>query len=482
MTSVLCSVCIQKIIAENDRVYCFGGCHKIFHAKCSDLHSSAVTALRQNVGLKYMCFDCRKSQIDLNALKNDSTEIAATVAAMSKSIEELDTKLSETVRSQLDILQSSLMSRVKELIEKEVSNFQSKSTTVVARSYADVARSTRSIPSAPVVNSSSAHRKGLSTPVSAITPIATDDMLCSNDNLDDDRGWLRSGKRRGPRSAKNVNNIRLTPVQPDPAVVPGSLAPKSGAIMRIEQTICFKPLEPQPVEVTKSDLQQNLDPVSYAVKNVRFKESGEAFIRCETREQALRMVSAAKKVFNEKYSVEIQNALKPRVKIIGFDESVTKDDLADMIKKQNVSLHDLEMQVVRLTKNEKHKSNPMTALIEVDASSLARLIKLQRLNIGWCRCRVVESINVNQCYNCFEYGHKASDCTAPACCPRCAECHEFSECESSYYKCVNCFKHNEQHKTDSDNQLDISHSSWSTRCPILQRRLNRAKQRIDYSS
>lgn len=175
-----------------------------------------------------------------------------------------------------------------------------------------------------MVNSSSAHRKGLSIPVSAITPIATDDLLCSNDNLDDDQGWLRSGKRRGPRSAKNVNNIRLTPVQPDPAVVSGSLAPQSGAIMRIEQTISFKPLEPQPVEVTKSDLQQNLDPVYYAVKNVRFKESGEAFMRCKTREQALRMVSAAKKVFNEKYSVEIQNALKPRVKIIGFDESVTK--------------------------------------------------------------------------------------------------------------------------------------------------------------
>lgn len=170
------------------------------------------------------------------------------------------------------------------------------------------------------------------------------------------------------------------------------------------------------------------------------------------------------------------------MKIIGFDESVSKDKLVDTIKKQNSTLQDVDMNVVRLKKNERHKSNPMTALVEVDASLLVKLIKLQRVNVGWFRCRVVEDINVNQCYNCFEYGHKACDCTAPACCPKCAECHEFNECESDFQKCVNCYNHNRQFKLNEENQLDIAHSSWSTDCPIFLRRLNRAKQRIDYSS
>lgn len=252
--------------------------------------------------------------------------------------------------------------------------------------------------------------------------------------------------------------------------------------MKIEQTVIFKPLKAQTAEVTKQDIQQKFDPVSFVVKDVRYKESGEASVRCDSRELALNMVSAAKKVLSDNYCIEIQNALKPRVKIIGFAESVTEDKLVSTIRKQNPSLQEEQMKVIRLKKNEKHIANPMTALIEVDASSYDKLMKRQRVNIGWFRCRVVEDINVNQCYNCFEYGHKARECSAPACCPNCTECHGISECESEILKCVNCYNHNKKFKLNVENQLDTSHSSWSSDCPILQRRRDRAKQRIDYSS
>lgn len=472
MTTVLCDVCIQKIAIESDRVYCFGGCHKILHAKCSELNSAAVAALRQNVGLKYMCFDCRKDQTDLNAVKNHCSEIASTVDVMRKSMDDIDSKVNAILKTQFDDFQNSLLSHVKQLIGKEVANTYVCKTASTASSYADVTRSGIGIPTAQNT------RIELTTPSNATmyrqdscTPVATDQ--------DDDRGWLRSGKRRGSKSS-STTNVKLNPIKS--TVISNSPAPKTSAITKIEQTVTFKPIEVQSAEITKRDIQQKLDPVSFAVKNVHFKDTGEASIRCESRELALRMMSAAKKVLSEKYAIDIQNALKPRVKIIGFDESVSKDKLVDTIKKQNSTLQDVDMNVVRLKKNERHKSNPMTALVEVDASLLVKLIKLQRVNVGWFRCRVVEDINVNQCYNCFEYGHKACDCTAPACCPKCAECHEFNECESDFQKCVNCYNHNRQFKLNEENQLDIAHSSWSTDCPIFLRRLNRAKQRIDYSS
>lgn len=486
MTTVLCNVCLQKIVAENERVYCFGGCYKIFHAKCSELNSAAVSALRHNVGLKYMCFDCRKDQTDLNALKNHCSEIASKVNVMSETIDGFNTKLNETVKAKLDDLQSSLQMHLKELIGKEIASIQLPKTDLVTNiSYADVTRSSLNAPTAlnkrkgsATPSNSSSHRIDSNTPVGAAP---RDRLLCAND---DDRGWLRSGKRRRIKSTTVVNSGNLVPNQSRPAEVVVPPAPKTSMITKIEQTVLIKPLNSQSVEKTKHEIQQKLDPVTFAVKDVRFKESGEASIRCESRELALNLVSAAKELLSN-YSVEIQNALKPRVNITGFAESVTQNELVRTMRKQNASLQDLkdeEMRVIRLKKNEKHISNPMSALVEVDSSLFVKLVKLQRVNIAWNRCRVVEDINVNQCYNCFEFGHKARDCTAPACCPKCADCHDFDECESDFQKCVNCSKHNRERHIDDENQLDIAHSSWSSNCPILQRRRNRARQRIDYSS
>lgn len=93
-----------------------------------------------------MCFDCRKDQTDLNAVKKHCSEIAAKVNTMSKALDEIDSKLIGTVRAKIDDFQSSLLSRMKEIIVNEVAHIQlQKSTLGIGSSYADVTRSTLNV-------------------------------------------------------------------------------------------------------------------------------------------------------------------------------------------------------------------------------------------------------------------------------------------------------------------------------------------------
>ena len=63
-----------------------------------------------------------------------------------------------------------------------------------------------------------------------------------------------------------------------------------------------------------------------------------------------------------------------------------------------------------------------------------------------------EAIPYNQCYMCFEFGHKSKYCTSPkAYCSQCAGAHNFRDCKSSYRKCKLC---------------EGSHLAVSFQCPM----------------
>ena len=50
-----------------------------------------------------------------------------------------------------------------------------------------------------------------------------------------------------------------------------------------------------------------------------------------------------------------------------------------------------------------------------------------------------EAIPFNQCYKCFEFGHKTKYCTSPkAYCSKCVGGHNFKDRKSSYRKCILC--------------------------------------------
>lgn len=469
MTSVLCGACALKITTESDRIYCFGGCDQILHAKCSDLTSGGVIALKECVSLRYVCFSCRKKEICLNDVSNKCTDILSDVSTVKVTQANFAAILEDSLIKQRELLENAIADRVlvnmtnllqnKVLITEDGNSVREKN---INRSYADV-------------------------------------VISENSSGPKEGGLLRSGKRRllnngSTNTKQNDSNHELTASDATTPVIPLakrkiSMKPKSPtapktpaktkAVSKLEQTVIIKPKVPQHGDVTKTAIREKLDPVQFCVKDVFFKPNGDALIQCSSNSLAMNLLKSAQSQLSDKYEVEILKPLKPRLKIVGFSVSMKQEELIYKLRKQNGIPTSAELKLIHLT-DEKHTRK--SAIIETDAKTFALLMDLKRVHLGWERCVVFESINVLRCFNCSEYGHTATNCSKPACCPKCAEYHEVNECTSDYEKCVNCTIVNKEKNLPADFQVDVCHSSWSSECPVYQKRMKKFRQRIDYSS
>lgn len=100
---------------------------------------------------------------------------------------------------------------------------------------------------------------------------------------------------------------------------------------------------------------------------------------------------------------------------------------------------------------------------------------LQRLNIGWERCRIFDGTYIMQCFNCQGYNHKANECRSETICFKCHCNHKSKECTKEIVKkCINCNKENKRLNLS----LDENHETISKECPVYINKLNLKKKRL----
>lgn len=448
---------------------------------CADLSLAAATALRENSSLIYMCFECRKKQTTLNEIQKQCAQLVSKLDSLHEIVKKHESMLTGLTSADMEKIESTLLPRIISAIENAPRNndqqfvtdnatqrSSSRTTSANNVSFADVTRNS--------ANQSIMKEK---VAVSEGTPSISVPMAPAHEL----GGLLRSGRRRNNPVNSNTaipSTPVMSPIPPDPAT-PRTQQAKSNAVAKLEQTVLFKPKKNQSADKTKDDISAKFDPVAFAVKDVWLRDFGEVAVRCGSKDLALKMVSSASTVCAEKYIIEMQKPLKPRIKIIGFSKDLNHEVLVDKLKQQNNLTTSFDLKVVRVTRNEKRKSNQMSAVIETDATGFITLMKLRRVYLGWERCRLVDATDALRCYNCSEFQHKASACTKAACCPKCAGGHKAEECDSDYEKCINCHMENAK-RTSKHDLLDVSHAAWSLDCPINQKHLARARRRIDFSS
>lgn len=476
MTTVVCGACALKITSENDRVYCFGGCDQILHAKCSDLTRAGLAALKECASLRYVCIKCRKKQLCLNDVQNKCAEILANVSESKTMQTSLASSLKDDIQSLENIITERVSNNIKAWLHKELL-------------VADVTKVANS------AQNTAANRSYANVAVSGVILADSVTAVCNTQPTEKEGGYLRSGKRRflgqtqtttptaknnsNPISSNNTpNNNSAKSNVPDIPATPS----RSKAVAELDETVMIKPKDPQAADVTEKDVHDKLDPVQFCVRNVAFLSNGAARIRCCSPSLAIKLVNSAKESLSDKYDIEILRPLRPRLKIAGFSKVMEPAVLLEKLRRQNDIPATAELEVIRLVTNEKLTKKSNSAIIETDAKTFASLLSRKRIYLGWECCSIMESVNVLRCFHCSEYGHTASSCTKPACCPKCAEDHEVNECVSDREKCVNCCIVNKEKKLHPDDQLDVCHSAWSSDCPIYRKRLKKRRQRIDYSS
>ena len=242
------------------------------------------------------------------------------------------------------------------------------------------------------------------------------------------------------------------------------------------ETLIIKPKDGKNIEGNeiKNAIKTNIDPVELEVGISKMKTIKNGLtITCETKEESEKIQKEFESKMGINYEIKHIERKKPKIKIVGIDEELTKDELKRKIKNQNsaVKMSDMEIVVIK-----KMKTKYM-AIVEVDAGVYDIIMKMGKLKIGWCLCPIYEYVSVLRCYKCFGYNHKQGDCTRDQCCARCGgKNHQTSECKETVLKCVNCEAMNRKLNLN----LDCGHTVYDIKCPVYVRNIERRRERVEY--
>lgn len=231
---------------------------------------------------------------------------------------------------------------------------------------------------------------------------------------------------------------------------------------------------------TESKIKSVLDPVNDEVKNIRKTAKGSVVITFKKVEN----VEAARKKLDsnmgENFEINEPKIFEPVVKVVGFEkEYLDRDKFISAIKAQNKDIFDQSAKIELIYNNQMKNKDTCTASLRIDLMSFKKVMKSERVNIGWSRCRIYEHVDVMRCYKCNGYGHIAQNCKCENfACPLCAGDHQLQDCKADpqNHKCINCIRENS--KTNYD--ADVNHCALSTKCPILLKKIEKRKMKIRY--
>lgn len=247
------------------------------------------------------------------------------------------------------------------------------------------------------------------------------------------------------------------------------------AIKSSDPAVLIKPKDKsQTSSVTKSAIKQKFSPNKIGATQVRNAAHGSIIVECKDKQSQELLKSSAIAELGDKYEIKLPHQWNPRFKVINISDKFSEQTIIDNIKKQNnfVSV-DAKFKIV---KEFVSKTTPLfySYVIETDPKNYEVILKNEKINIGWDRCKVFEHIFINRCFKCLGFNHKSNECTKMKACLKCAGNHELKECNSEVEICVNCKYAVENLKLT----LNVNHCANSKDCVVLQRRIDSARKRI----
>jgi rubrerythrin len=151
-------------------------------------------------------------------------------------------------------------------------------------------------------------------------------------------------------------------------------------------------------------------------------KKGAVFLNCTTEKNIDEVRNAIQANVGHGYEVTEPNSFKGRIKLyfIHEDEKEMEDEVLvqKIINQNELNPNNVEIKILYKSKVVNKKFN---MVLEVNNYVLNSLMKKDKINIGWNRCRFEQDYGVVRCFNCCKYGHIASKCTSQEVCPICGE-------------------------------------------------------------
>lgn len=241
-------------------------------------------------------------------------------------------------------------------------------------------------------------------------------------------------------------------------------------------TVVIKPKQDkQKCEATLQRVRENIVGSELLVRDTKNIRGGGIVISCANAADTMKMKQLIDQNIGNDYDVCLPEIKKPRVKISNISSELTSDEILNDVMNKNDFLRDATIQIKKVMKD-KHKDT-QDVVAEVDCKSFESMMIARKLFIGWRRCNVVEHIYLKRCFKCCGFSHIASECQHNIACSKCAGSHKSGDCDGKQYLCVNCSAANGKYGLN----LATNHHAWSRNCCVLQKRIAKLKEFIQYN-
>lgn len=242
--------------------------------------------------------------------------------------------------------------------------------------------------------------------------------------------------------------------------------------------LIVKPKEKQDTDKTKEDLNRKVDPINLKITNIENRSNGTLLIRSENDEERDKIKNAIEDKMGENYEVRVANPIEMVVTITDISFKYTEEEIILKLMKQNPIMSENPIKLINMYETIRNNKTIYNIQIKVNGETYENILKQQRVNIGWERCRVFDGTSVRRCYKCKGYNHMAHECKNEETCSKCHGNHKTSECNNEQMiKCINCVRVNKKLNLG----LDDNHLTNYKGCPVYQNKLSIKKKRLGLS-
>lgn len=247
----------------------------------------------------------------------------------------------------------------------------------------------------------------------------------------------------------------------------------------VKPAVVIMPKNKQLSAVTFADITKNVSKSSVDVCGTREIKDGGVVLRCKTSTETMKVKQLVHEKLGDAYEIVLPKIKLPRVRITNIDQDIQKEEIVTELKKHNPSINDMDIRVIAVIARNYRSHSYNDIVVEVNGDAYKQLMEMQKLELPWRECRVVDHLHVIRCYKCCGFSHKSSECTKTQVCSQCSGAHKFADCKVKQKQkcCINCKSSNQKYKTN----FDTKHGAYSKECQLLKRQLSKLVNKIEYN-
>lgn len=445
-----CSKCKLAIRGESG-VRCEGICKKEFHQtiKCCGVDQYNLKILESNNFIRYMCDDCIQYVHNLDLVL---AEVQEEVRKNKQHLIDYKGEFEESLKRNKGEFEESLKRNAVEM--KKLLEATEKRYEMRMKKLDDVQKSCEN-------NIKDIGKLCESVSVSDVS--GKNNELCSE--------LRKENEKMCNEIKKTIIDTNVNQNKPLYSELVKTGLPK----INKQMPLIVKPKEKQGVDKTKEELNKKVDPVNLKITNVENRSNGTIIIRSENIEERDKIQNAIEVEMGENYEIKVATPINLDVIVTDISYKYTEEEILAKLRRQNPLIGEKDIKIISTFETKRNNRAIHNVKLNIDNETYETIMRAQRVNIGWERCRVFDGTSVRQCYKCRGYNHIANECKNQETCIKCHGNHKPNECNNEQMiKCINCIRENRRLNLG----LDENHVTNDKKCPVYQNKLASKKKRL----